>query len=223
MNVKTSEMNYAYDPDGNFENNNFIVNTYNIETNLCGDGSSNCIYQEVYTSERMLIDIVNIKGEKLVDKIRNDVFSGRINFKDENMLKSFNITNKMLHFNDSPIIPGYKITDENQMYPGLVVFYIFLYYKTKGLKMPYIKYRFKMDIPYYKQLVDGYLTALFIDGVGEDRVYAQGDILDPTKALPTFLNYMTGSGGPLEEKWTQSRSITLDDFIEGYYKLLEPN
>jgi hypothetical protein len=66
---------------------------------LCSDGTRDCIYTEVYDSARMLTHIVNEKGEHMVDKFVDDLWSGKLQFSDEN-IEEFK---KMVTFEDGKL------------------------------------------------------------------------------------------------------------------------
>ena len=77
----STEMNYVLDPvggsiatSGNFET------SWDADTNLCADGTQNCIYEEKFDENRKLIGITNAQGDDFIQKFIDDIYSGAIDF-----------------------------------------------------------------------------------------------------------------------------------------------
>lgn len=157
----TSEMQYVYDPVGGSANDNGgFTTTFNNNTGLCSDGTRDCIYTEVYNSDRILTDIVNEKGESMVKKFVDDLWSDKIQISDT----SKDLFKKMVTFEDGKlymlmedgttklqIIPGSNAgptTDGKMVFtPGMIILYIAFYYKFNNKTKPSIKVDLKSDKP----------------------------------------------------------------------------
>ena len=166
----TTEMNYVFDPvggsiatSGNFET------TFNFETNMCADGTQNCLYEEKFDETRKLIGITNAQGDDFIQKFIDDIYSGTVDFnitrdlgggrgsqnlKDliKNMI-TFDTTTGKLSFNDErhtpptvEIIPGNTargdpVVDGKMKVPvGMMIMYIIFYYYANDLPKPTIKF-----------------------------------------------------------------------------------
>jgi hypothetical protein len=166
----TTEMNYVFDPvggsiatSGNFET------TFNFETNMCADGTQNCLYEEKFDETRKLIGITNAQGDDFIQKFIDDIYSGTVDFnitrdlgggrgsqnlKDliKNMI-TFDTTTGKLSFNDErhtpptvEIIPGNTARGEAvvdgklKMAVGQMIMFIIFYYYANDLPKPTIKF-----------------------------------------------------------------------------------
>jgi hypothetical protein len=161
----TTEMQYVYDPvGGGMNNSGSFTTTFDNNTGLCSDGTRDCIYTEVYDSARMLTHIVNEKGENMVDKFVDDLWSGKLQFSDEN-IEEFK---KMVTFEDGKlyivmkmgnndedkkiqIVPGTKMgpTTDGKMEvpPGIIILWVSFYYKFNNKPKPNFNFKMKFEKP----------------------------------------------------------------------------
>ena len=157
----TSEMQYVYDPvGGGTTAQGGFTTTFDNNTGLCSDGTRDCIYTEVYDSARMLTNIVNEKGEHMIEKFVDDLWSGKLQFSDENK-EQFK---KIITFEDGKlymlmedgttklqIVPGGKFgpTTDGKMNvtPGMIVLWVSLYYKFHNKTKPFIELNLKSEKP----------------------------------------------------------------------------
>ena len=149
-------MSYVYDPVGGSMGEDNFITTYNHETQLCADGTTDCIYTEKFDENRKLIEITNSKGVDFIRTFIDDVWSGKINL-DKNPLFKTSIL-KMVEFNRETgelffkmgekkvkIIPGnmqFEAGADAQTFNvsvGMIVLYIIFYYYANGLPKPTIK------------------------------------------------------------------------------------
>lgn len=178
-----TEMNYVYDPlGGSVSAGGSFKTTWDKETNLCSDGTTDCIYEEKFSKdgERKLIGITNAKGEDFIQKFIDDIWSGRVNLEntseiDENgklidikeLIKSvfqFNRDTGELYMTEGAtkvkIIPGNalmsnKEVDGKMVIPvGIMILYIIFYYYGNDLPKPIIK----LDLRSEKTLGELYLA-----------------------------------------------------------------
>lgn len=159
---KETETNYVYDPNGSVSPNGSFTTSWNRETNLCSDGTTDCIYEENFDSNRKLLGITNAKGEDFIKKLIDDLWSGELDFDKETVKNGEKTTTKkvvseMFDFNrntgelfitenDSRIkvIPGNALSpdskDGKMMTPvGIMILYIIFYYYGNNLPKPTIK------------------------------------------------------------------------------------
>jgi len=155
----TTEMQYVYDPvgGGTTESGGFTT-TFDNNTGLCSDGTRDCIYSEVYDSARILTNIVNEKGEHMIDKFVDDLWSGNLQFSDENK----ELFKKIITFEDCKlymlredgttkmqIVPGGKFGPTNdgkmEVTPGMIVLWVSLYYKFHNKTKPFITLDLKSE------------------------------------------------------------------------------
>ena len=155
----TTEMQYVYDPvgGGTTESGGFTT-TFDNNTGLCSDGTRDCIYSEVYDSARILTNIVNEKGEHMIDKFVDDLWSGNLQFSDENK----ELFKKIITFEDGKlymlredgttkmqIVPGGKFGPTNdgkmEVTPGMIVLWVSLYYKFHNKTKPFITLDLKSE------------------------------------------------------------------------------
>jgi hypothetical protein len=157
----TSEMQYVYDPvGGGTTAQGGFTTTFDNNTGLCSDGTRDCIYTEVYDSARMLTDIVNEKGEHMIEKFVDDLWSDRLQFSDENK----ELFKQIITFEDGKlymlmedgttklqIVPGGKFgpTTDGKMHmtPGMIVLWVSLYYKFHNKTKPFIELNLKSEKP----------------------------------------------------------------------------
>ena len=165
-----TEMNYVLDPvggsiatSGNFET------SWDADTNMCADGTQNCIYEEKFDENRRLIGITNAQGDDFIQKFIDDIYSGAIDFNvtrtvqgEPQNLKQF--LQKMVTFDTTTgklslggptgegdemetveVIPGNTMRDERvidgkmKMAVGQMVMFIIFYYYSNDLPKPTIK------------------------------------------------------------------------------------
>lgn len=158
-----TEMNYVYDPvGGSLKDNGEFTTTFNYDTQLCSDGTTDCVYEENFSNDRKLIGITNSKGEDFIKRFIDDVWSGKLDLNKEvphpitgnrTALKNqiieiidFDRTSGELFFNMNgkvKIIPGYQQFNDNQnemeVPVGTIILYIIFYYYAKNLPKPTIK------------------------------------------------------------------------------------
>jgi len=166
-----TEMNYVLDPvggsiatSGNFET------SWDADTNMCADGTQNCIYEEKFDENRKLIGITNAQGDDFIQKFIDDIYSGAIDFNvtrtvqgEPQNLKQF--LQKMVTFDTTTgklslggptgegdemetveVIPGNTMRDERvidgkmKMAVGQMVMFIIFYYYSNDLPKPTIKF-----------------------------------------------------------------------------------
>jgi hypothetical protein len=159
----TTEVLYVYDPEGGgMSETGQAITTFDTHTGLCSDGTRDCIYSEVYDSERMLIDIVNEKGERMIDKFIDDVWSDKLQIP-SNQVETFK---KVVKFEDDklyfvmdddgssrvPVVPGNitePITDDNKMEmpPGAIMLWVSFYYKFNNKAKPKFNFNLKSEKP----------------------------------------------------------------------------
>lgn len=164
----TTEMNYVFDPvGGSIATNGQFETTFNFETNMCADGTQNCLYEEKFDETRKLIGITNAQGDDFIQKFIDDIYSGTVDFnvtrdmgngegpqnlKDfmKNMI-TFDTTTGKLSMNmpnrtppTVEIIPGNGrdgVNDDGQMAMavGQMIMFIIFYYYSNDLPKPTIK------------------------------------------------------------------------------------
>ena len=164
----TTEMNYVFDPvGGSIATNGNFETTFNFETNMCADGTQNCLYEEKFDETRKLIGITNAQGDDFIQKFIDDIYSGTVDFsvtrdmgngegpqnlKDfmKNMI-TFDTTTGKLSMNmpnrtppTVEIIPGNGrdgVNDDGQMAMavGQMIMFIIFYYYSNDLPKPTIK------------------------------------------------------------------------------------
>lgn len=164
----TTEMQYVYDPvGGGTKAQGGFTTTFDNNTGLCSDGTRDCIYTEVYDSTRTLTDIVNEKGEHMIEKFVDDLWSGKLQFSDENK-EQFK---KLITFEDGKlymvaedgtkmeVVPSGKLgptTDgKMRLTPGLIVIYVSLYYKFHNITKP----KFNLNLKSEKTIGEVLLTS----------------------------------------------------------------
>ena len=167
----TTEMNYAFDPvGGSVATNGNFETTFNFETNMCADGTQNCLYEEKFDETRKLIGITNAQGDDFIQKFIDDIYSGTVDFnvtrdlgggrgsqnlKDliKNMITFDTTTGKLSMTNPSgtpptiEIIPGNNINrgdpvvdGKMKMAVGQMIMFIIFYYYANDLPKPTIKF-----------------------------------------------------------------------------------
>ena len=164
----STEMNYVFDPvGGSLASNGDFETTFNYETNMCADGTRDCVYEEKFDENRKIIGITNSKGEDFIQKFIDDIYSGTVDFnvtrdiggdvepqnlKDflKNMIRFDTTTGKLsmsVPFRTPPtieIIPGNGrdgVNDDGQMFMavGQMIMFIIFYYYSNDLPKPTIK------------------------------------------------------------------------------------
>lgn len=156
----TSEMQYVYDPVGGGTTDvGGFTTTFDNNTGLCSDGTRDCIYTEVYDSTRTLKDIVNEKGEHMVEKFVDDLWSDKLQFSDtskELFKKTIMIEDGKFYMimedgTKLQIVPGGKFgptTDGKIIFPpGMIILYVSLYYKFNNIKKPFFEFEVKSHKP----------------------------------------------------------------------------
>jgi hypothetical protein len=157
----TSEMQYVYDPVGGSTTDvGGFKTTFDNNTGLCSDGTRDCIYTEVYDSARILTQIVNEKGEHMIEKFVTDLWSGKLQFSDTNrdlFKKIVTFENDKLYMlmedgtTKLQIVPGSKFgpTADGKMTvtPGMIILWVSLYYKFNNKTKPFIKFDLKSEKP----------------------------------------------------------------------------
>jgi hypothetical protein len=167
----TTEMNYVFDPvGGSIATNGNFETTFNFETNMCADGTQNCLYEEKFDETRKLIGITNAQGDDFIQKFIDDIYSGTVDFnitrdlgggrgsqnlKDliKNMITFDTTTGKLSMTNPSgtpptiEIIPGNNINrgdpvvdGKMKMAVGQMIMFIIFYYYANDLPKPTIKF-----------------------------------------------------------------------------------
>ena len=156
----TSEMQYVYDPvGGSTTNTGGFKTTFDNNTGLCSDGTRDCIYTEVYDSARILTKIVNEKGEHMIEKFVDDLWSGKLQFSDT----SIDLFKKIVTFENGKlymlmadgtklqIVPGSKFgqTADGKMTatPGMIILWVSFYYKFNNKTKPFIELNLKSEKP----------------------------------------------------------------------------
>ena len=77
----STEMNYVLDPvGGSITDMGGFETSWDAKTNLCADGTQNCIYEEKFDKNRRLIGITNAQGDDFIQKFIDDTYSGAIDF-----------------------------------------------------------------------------------------------------------------------------------------------
>ena len=76
----TTEMKYVLDITGGGIDNytGGFKTSFNTETNLCADGTRDCVYEEQFDENRKLIGIKNSKGEDFIQKFIDGIYSGAL-------------------------------------------------------------------------------------------------------------------------------------------------
>ena len=177
--TSTAEMNYVYDPIGGGFSGQEFKTTFDHATNMCSDGTNDCLYVEKYDTDRKLISITNSKGEDFIEKFIDDIWSGKVDFNKEITVDGTKTTFKdvvlkmveydrntgnmyMLRPNGDKmkIVPvmktiyGGPIDGPLTVPIGLFIMYIIFYYYSNDLPKPTIKLDLTSDIPFgqlYKQ------------------------------------------------------------------------
>ena len=165
----TTEMNYVFDPvGGSIAPSGVWQTTFNSETNMCADGTQNCLYEEKFDNNRKLIGITNAQGDDFIQTFIDDIYSGKVDFnitrdlgggegpqnlKDvlKNMITFDTTTGKLSGKNPGKtppiieIIPGNTtrgdtVVDGKMKVPvGMMIMYIIFYYYSNDLPKPIIK------------------------------------------------------------------------------------
>ena len=173
----TTEMNYVFDPvGGSVATNGNFETTFNFETNMCADGTQNCLYEEKFDETRKLIGITNAQGDDFIQKFIDDIYSGTVDFnvtrnihgENQNLkdfLKNFinfDTTTGKLSMNvpgrtppTMEIIPGNtlgnpaNITDDKmKIAVGQMIMFIIFYYYANDLPKPTIKLNLSSEETY---------------------------------------------------------------------------
>jgi len=77
----STEMNYVFDPvGGSITDMGGFETSWVADTNMCADGTQNCIYEEKFDENRKLIGITNAQGDDFIQKFIDDIYSGAIDF-----------------------------------------------------------------------------------------------------------------------------------------------
>lgn len=159
----TNEIRYVYDPiNGGINETGSFITTFNNQTNLCSDDTSDCIYTEKFNDERILIGIFNSKGENYIEKLTTDLWSNKIIPSPqtiESWMKSVAVENGVLYYLLTPdrrlkVIPGGSLFisdfDENsteiRLPIGQVITVLLLYYKFSNKPAPIININMKSDM-----------------------------------------------------------------------------
>ena len=75
----TTEMKYVLDiTGGSIDNTGDFKTSFNTETNLCADGTRDCVYEEQFDENRKLIGIKNSRGEDFIQKFTDGIYSGAL-------------------------------------------------------------------------------------------------------------------------------------------------
>jgi hypothetical protein len=172
-----TEMNYVFDPvGGSLASNGDFETTFNYETNMCADGTRDCVYEEKFDENRKIIGITNSKGEDFIQKFIDDIYSGTVDFNvtrnihgENQNLKDF--LKNFINFDTTTgklsmtapgrtpptmeIIPGNtlgnpaNITDEKiKMAVGQMIMFIIFYYYSNDLPKPTIKLNLSSEETY---------------------------------------------------------------------------
>ena len=158
----TSEMQYVYDPVGGSTTDvGGFKTTFDNNTGLCSDGTRDCIYTEVYDSARILTKIVNEKGEYMIEKFVDDLWSGKLQFSDT----TIDLFKKIVRFENGKlymlmdedgtsklqIVPGSNMeaTADGKitLTPGMIILWVSLYYKFNNKTKPFIELNLKSEKP----------------------------------------------------------------------------
>jgi hypothetical protein len=173
----STEMNYVFDPvGGSLASNGNFETTFNYETNMCADGTRDCVYEEKFDENRKIIGITNSKGEDFIQKFIDDIYSGTVDFNvtrnihgENQNLKDF--LKNFINFDTTTgklsmtvpgrtpptmeIIPGNtlgnpaNITDEKiKMAVGQMIMFIIFYYYSNDLPKPTIKLNLSSEETY---------------------------------------------------------------------------
>lgn len=168
-----TEMNYVYDPiGGSINSDGAFKTTYDSDEQKCSDGTMDCVYEEKFSDDRKLIGITNAKGEDLIQKFIDDVWSGKIDFnkkvphlvtREMTVLKEqfkdiieFDKTTGEMYFKMGErrikIIPGYidprdmaENATEMKITVGIMILYIIFYYYGNDLPKPTITLDLKSE------------------------------------------------------------------------------
>ena len=78
-----SGADYVYDPDQGYIDTKVQGGSFNtdfdLEKYLCPDGTTDCVYEDIFNdSGDTVIGIKNSKGEDLIEKMKDDIWSGKI-------------------------------------------------------------------------------------------------------------------------------------------------
>lgn len=77
----STEMNYVLDvTGGRIAESGGFETSWDRDTNLCADGTQNCIYEEKFDENRKLIGITNAQGDDFIQKFIDEVYTGAIDF-----------------------------------------------------------------------------------------------------------------------------------------------
>ena len=167
----STEMNYVLDPvGGSITDMGGFETSWVADTNLCADGTQNCIYEEKFDENRKMIGITNAQGDDFIQKFIDDTYSGAIDFNITRNVggESQNIKEllqKMITFDTTTgkltmsrptasggemetfeIIPGNTTSGERvidgkiKMAVGQMVMFIIFYYYSNDLPKPTIKF-----------------------------------------------------------------------------------
>ena len=158
----TSEMQYVYDPVGGSTTDvGEFKTTFDNNTGLCSDGTRDCIYTEVYDSARILTKIVNEKGEYMIEKFVDDLWSGKLQFSDT----TIDLFKKIVRFENGKlymlidedgtsklqIVPGSNMEamadGKITLTPGMIILWVSLYYKFNNKTKPFIELNLKSEKP----------------------------------------------------------------------------
>ena len=79
-----SGADYVYNPEGDMKPDGRFITGFNKDKYECADGSTDCIYEDVFNdSGDTVIGIENSNGEDLVEKLKDDIWSGKFDLNRE--------------------------------------------------------------------------------------------------------------------------------------------
>lgn len=171
--TSTTEMNYVYDPIGGGFSGQDFTTTFNHATNTCSDGTQDCLYTEKYDADRTLISITNSKGEDFIQRVTDDIWSGKVDFNADMTIDGTKTTFKdmilkMMEYDRNTgimyllrpngdkmkIVPGMKtigggpIDGVLTVSTGMFIMYIIFYYYGNDLPKPTITLELTSDLPF---------------------------------------------------------------------------
>ena len=205
-----TEMNYVFDPvGGSLASNGDFETTFNYETNMCADGTRDCVYEEKFDENRKIIGITNSKGEDFIQKFIDDIYSGTVDFNvtrnihgENQNLKDF--LKNFINFDTTTgklsmtapgrtpptmeIIPGNtlgnpaNITDDKmKIAVGQMIMFIIFYYYANDLPKPTIKLNLSSEET-YGQIHQDMLDAILLPADGQIHQDMLDAILPPAES-----------------------------------------
>ena len=188
-NIKPGDgMNYIYDPDqGDIISGDWVTG-FDNEKYECPDGSTDCVYEDVFdASGKTVIGIKNSNGDDFIEKLKDDIWSGKLNLNREiefpansgQKAKAVDFMLRIIHYDEKTgalylkasedkyirIIPGTDLNRDDiskqwAVPVGMMIIYILFYYYANGLGKPEIEINVKLDKTFGEVWTENYKTII---------------------------------------------------------------